>query len=190
MWNKYYEGNYYKDPDLIEQIQLRRLQGLANTTPVPEPASAPVPDPQPSNPKDILGTNKIPKHLWPSIASDLGALALLDGAEKYGRSNWRAAAVRASIYYDALNRHMDKWFEGENIDADSGLPHLAHALACLGLLVDAITVGTLIDDRQYKGSAVIARMKELTAEVQRIHKIHSDAGHDPIHYTINGGSKK
>lgn len=45
---------------------------------------------KPTNPKDIIGCNKIPMHLWPETATMLGAMALLDGMLKYGRSNWRA----------------------------------------------------------------------------------------------------
>ncbi|KKL55932.1 hypothetical protein LCGC14_2250470 [marine sediment metagenome] len=86
---------------------------------------------KPTNPKDALGSNKVPLHLWPQTATILGAMGLLDGALKYGRSNWRAVGIRASIYYDAVDRHMSAWFEGEDNDPDSGLPHLAHALAGL-----------------------------------------------------------
>ena len=133
-----------------------------------------------SNPKDIIGSDKIPFHLWPETATALGALGLLDGALKYGRANFRVIGVRASIYYDALRRHMNKWFEGEDIDPDSGLPHLAHALACLAILVDAQAVGKLTDDRQVKGGYV-QYMQELTPHVKRLKKTHKET---PKHYTI------
>lgn len=102
-----------------------------------------------TNPKDAIGSNKLPIHLFPSTAKAYGVMALLDGALKYGRANWREAGVRASIYYDACNRHMDKWFEGQDIDIDSNLPHLAHALACITILIDATENGKLVDDRMY-----------------------------------------
>ena len=106
---------------------------------------------KPSNPKDILGSDKIPLHLWPQTATVLGALALLDGTLKYGRGNFRAVGARASIYVDALGRHVSAWFEGEDVDPDSGLPHMAHALSCIAILVDAEACGKLTDDRQYPG---------------------------------------
>jgi hypothetical protein len=134
-----------------------------------------------SNPKDIVGSDKIPMHLWPETASALGALALLDGALKYGRSNFRAVGVRSSIYVDAARRHLGFWFEGENIDPDSGLPHLAHALACLAIVVDADCAGKLNDDRMFKGGFRFI-MDKLTPHVARLKKLHKKR--TPKHYTI------
>src|SRR5436309_1036894 len=102
---------------------------------------------KPTNPKQAIGSDKLPYHLWPETATILGALGLLDGALKYGRTNWRAAGVKASIYYDATRRHMTAWFEGEDIDPDSGLHHFAHALASIAILADAMAAGRLNDDR-------------------------------------------
>ena len=135
-----------------------------------------------SNPKDIIGSDKIPLHLWPETATALGSLALLEGALKYGRCNWRAVGVRASIYNDAAKRHLNKWFEGEDIDTDSGLPHFAHALACIAILVDADACGRLNDDRQVSGWGYIDLMKEMTPHVKRLKALHS--GEDVKHYTI------
>lgn len=84
---------------------------------------------KPSNPKDITGSDNLPLHLWPETATALGCLGLLDGALKCACSNFRTIGVRASIYYDACRRHLNRWFEGEDLDPDSGPPHLAHALA-------------------------------------------------------------
>lgn len=137
-------------------------------------------DSKPSNPKDLIGSDKIPFHLWPETASALGALGLMDGALKYGRANFRAIGVKASIYYDALRRHMNKWFEGEDIDPDSGLPHLAHALACLAILVDAEAAGKLTDDRQYPGG-YSAYVQSLTPHVARMREKYN--GTSVKHYT-------
>lgn len=137
---------------------------------------------KPSNPKDLIGSDKLPLHLWPETASIYGAAALLDGALKYGRSNWRAVGVRASIYYDALRRHTIKWFEGEDVDPDSGLPHLAHALACLAILIDAREAGMLTDDRQIPGGTVGA-LTRLTPEVARLKAKYAEQS--PKHYTID-----
>ncbi len=134
-----------------------------------------------TNPKDFVGSDKLPFHLWPETATLLGALGLLDGALKYGRSNWRVAGVRASIYYDACRRHLNKWFEGEDQDPDSGLPHLSHALACLAIIVDAQAAKKLNDDRMVKGG-YIAMVDELTPNVARLKALHKDK--KPRHYTI------
>lgn len=134
-----------------------------------------------TNPKDLIGSNKIPLHLFPETASIYGALALLDGALKYGRCNWREAGVRASIYIDACKRHMAKWFEGEDIDVDSGLPHLAHALACIAILIDATVSDKLVDDRMYKGG-YIKLLNNLTPEVKRLKEKYKEL--NPKHWTI------
>lgn len=148
-----------------------------------------MPDPstKPTNPKDIIGSGKLPIHLWPTTATALGCLGLLDGLLKYGRSNYRAIGVRASIYYDAARRHLDAWFEGEDIDPDSGLPHLAHALACIAIIVDARAAGKLNDDRMFPGG-YRNLIDELTPHVARLKALHADKspvhGGQPKHYTI------
>lgn len=135
-----------------------------------------------SNPKDLIGSGKLPMHLWPKTATVLGALGLLDGMLKYGRVNWRAAGVRASVYYDALDRHLSKWFEGEDLDEDSGLPHEAHMLACIAILVDAKAAGRFVDDRQYRGDGFRKLLKEMTPHVERLKEKHKLKA--PRHFTI------
>lgn len=141
-------------------------------------------DAKPSNPKDLIGSGKLPLHLWPTTATALGSLGLLDGMLKYGRSNFRAVGVRASIYYDAASRHLNAWMEGEDADPDSGLPHLAHALACLAIIVDAEAAGKLTDDRCAPGG-YRKLVGQLTPHVARLKELH--AGKDPKHYTISQG---
>ena len=134
-----------------------------------------------SNPKDLIGSDKLPLLLWPETATILGSLGLLDGALKYGRSNFRAVGVRSSIYYDATRRHLNAWFEGEELDPDSGLPHLAHALACIAIVVDAQAAGKLNDDRMHKGG-YRSLVQEMTPHVKRLKELH--IGKNPKHYTI------
>jgi hypothetical protein len=64
---------------------------------------------KPTNPKDAIGTEKLPMHLIPGSAKATMALAFLEGALKYGKYNWRVAGVRASIYLDAMERHLEKF---------------------------------------------------------------------------------
>lgn len=136
---------------------------------------------KPTNPKDAIGSDKLPLHLWPATATVHGSLALLDGAGKYGRSNFRAIGVRASIYYDACCRHLNAWFEGEDVAPDSGVHHLGHALACLAVLVDAMEAGELNDDRMFPGGyrAMVERLTPLVAQIKARH-----ADKAPQHYTI------
>lgn len=133
------------------------------------------------NPKDAIGSDKMPLHLWPETATVMGTLGLLDGALKYGRSNWRSAGIRLSVYVDAMRRHINAMFEGEKVDPDSGLPHIAHILATAAIIVDADAAGKLIDDSQYPGG-YRALLDEMTPEVARLKEKHADK--NPKHYTI------
>lgn len=135
-----------------------------------------------SNPKDAIGSDKLPLHLWPTTATAMGVVGLLNGMLKYGRTNWREAGVRASIYVDACKRHLDAWFEGEEVDPDDGAPHLAAALACLAIIIDAKAAGRLNDDRNYRGEGYRQLVTELTPHVKRLKAHH--AGKEPKHWTI------
>jgi hypothetical protein len=56
------------------------------------------------------------------------------GAQKYDDHNWRKG-YDWSLSYDALQRHLALFWEGEDNDPESGLSHLAHAgFHILGLL--------------------------------------------------------
>ena len=75
------------------------------------------------------------------------SIAMLEGALKYGRANYRAIGVKSSVYYDACRRHLDAYWEGQDIDPDSGLPHITKAIACLTVLRDSQMFGNCEDDR-------------------------------------------
>jgi hypothetical protein len=72
---------------------------------------------------------------------------MLDGSAKYGRHNWRVIGVRASVYYEAALRHLMRYWEGEDLDPDSGVHHLAHVSACCLIARDAAMCDKLDDDR-------------------------------------------
>ena len=48
------------------------------------------------------------------------------GGKKYERLNFMRGYAW-SLSYDALQRHLHAFWDGEEIDSESGLPHLAHA---------------------------------------------------------------
>jgi hypothetical protein len=136
---------------------------------------------KPTNPKDLIGSGKLPLHLFPTTAIAEGSLAMLEGALKYGRGNFRAIGVRATIYIDAALRHLFAYLEGEDTAVDSGISHLGHALACVAILVDAKWAGKLNDDRLVAGGYHNAA-GALTPEVQRLKEKYADRS--PKHYTI------
>lgn len=113
----------------------------------PDIAIINLPTTKETNPKDAVGVRKVPFHVVPHrVIANVG-LALLEGARKYGSYNWRAAGVRASVYFDAANRHLADWWEGVDIDPDSGLSHVDKAIASLTVLRDSMMQGNWVDDR-------------------------------------------
>ena len=105
------------------------------------------------NPKDVAGSKKPPLHLIPAAAEITESLAMAVGAKKYGPFNWRWKKVKASIYIAAARRHLAQWFDGQDEDPETGVSHLAHARACLGILLDAMSLDQMIDDRPGTGAA-------------------------------------
>ena len=55
------------------------------------------------------------------------------GKEKYAAWNW-AKGMPWSVPFACLMRHMAAWQRGEELDQESGLPHLAHAMCNLRML--------------------------------------------------------
>lgn len=121
-----------------------------------------------ANPKDLLGTDKVPLSRIPPVAILHEGMAMGNGGDKYGPYNWRGNAVQADIYIDAAMRHILAWFDGEEYAEDSGVHHLGHARASLGILLDAQATGNLIDNRPKGGSTakVLAQLNE-TRKVYR-----------------------
>jgi hypothetical protein len=100
-----------------------------------------------TNPKDAIGIKKPPLSTIPlPVLFEVG-VAMLEGACKYRRHNYRVAGVRATVYFDAAWRHLADWYEGQDIDPDSGLHHVSKAIASLVVLRDAMMNDKVIDDR-------------------------------------------
>lgn len=138
-----------------------------------------------TNPKDAIGSTKLDMGLVPDTFIAEVALAFTEGALKYGRYNWRVAGVRASIYHAALRRHMAKWWNGENLDPQTGVSHLASAAACIAVLVDAMKIDKLTDDRPPRARDIgilIDSKADSAAHLKRVLK-----EHDPHQYTIDDG---
>lgn len=142
----------------------------------------PLKDAKATNPKDAIGSDKLPLHLVPDSLVAYAALAFLEGALKYGQFNWRAAGVRASIYLSAMERHMRKFKSGEWADEKTGVPHLASIIACCGIILDAKLVDKLNDDRppaMYAFSGLLDRMSIDVVEMKQLFN-----GFTPHQYTI------
>lgn len=119
-----------------------------------------------TNPKDACGIRKVPLSCVPlPVLLELGC-AMLEGAVKYGRHNYRAIGVRASVYFDAAIRHLFAYWEGQDLDPDSGMPHIVKAMACLAVLRDAQIQGKCTDDRPpVSPEDWLARLNERAADL-------------------------
>lgn len=100
-----------------------------------------------TNPKDAVGIAKVPMSTVSAPVMLEVGLAMMEGARKYGRHNYRVSGVRGSVYYDATMRHIMEWYEGADIDSESGISNISKAIACLTVLRDAEIQGKLVDDR-------------------------------------------
>ena len=122
------------------------------------------------NPKDAIAFNRVPFSTIPApFIAEIG-VGMLEGALKYGRHNYRAAGVLASVYYDAAFRHLMKYWEGEWLDADSGLPHVVKAACCLAIIHDCTLRGNITDDRPpTTDSEWQKRLNSLVADMRNKH---------------------
>lgn len=80
------------------------------------------------------------------------AQALGFGASKYGRHNFKEG-IDWSRLIAAADRHLTQFNNGEDLDSESGLSHLAHAAASLNLLMWMVTNRPDLDDR-YKNKQI------------------------------------
>lgn len=91
----------------------------------------------------MIGTKfdaeKLPWWILPWQAVIQIMLVVDFGAKKYERENWRKLENWEERYWSAAMRHLLAWKDGEVLDRESGLPHLAHAGCCLLFLLELDT---------------------------------------------------
>ena len=68
--------------------------------------------------------------LPPKSIIEIGKV-LTYGAEKYDAENWRKVDDLQNRYTSAALRHIFAHIDGEKLDEETGLSHLAHAMCCL-----------------------------------------------------------
>jgi hypothetical protein len=79
---------------------------------------------------DKLRFSLIPKGVLPQVIR-----VLEFGAKKYSEGNWQNVENARTRYFDAAHRHIEAWWKGEKVDAETGESHLAHAICCLMFLL-------------------------------------------------------
>jgi hypothetical protein len=127
-----------------------------------------------TNPKDNIGSGKwrqfgtMPvRVLWEV------AVGMMEGGLKYGRHNYRAAGVRATVYTDASIGHITQWIEGEDKDPDTGLSHITKAICSLMVLRDGMLEDNFVDDRPYRHKGLDAHRDELQQIVDNMIEKHA-----------------
>lgn len=118
-----------------------------------------------TNPKDAVGIRKVPMSCVPMPPLTEIAVAMQEGARKYGRHNYRDAGVRGSVYFDAALRHLIAWWEGEDLDPDSGISHVSKAMATLLVLRDSQIRDNWVDDRPPATPNVVRTANALSEKV-------------------------
>lgn len=122
-----------------------------------------------ANPKTrVGGMHKLPLHLVPPRALAHVALAFADGATKYQPYNWHQERISASVYYGAALRHLTAWWEREDIAPDGVAHHLAHAAACLLMLLDTMDTPLLNDNRPATTGDYSALLEQLSARLPEL----------------------
>jgi hypothetical protein len=89
---------------------------------------------------------KLQYSLLPPSALQATVEILTFGAEKYEPNNWKHVPNSKQRYFDAMQRHVWAWKNGEQDDPESGRNHLAHALCCLMFLYEHDTIYS-VDDK-------------------------------------------
>jgi len=68
------------------------------------------------------------------------------GATKYAPHDWKKG-MDYTRCFDAAIRHLRAWQAGQDIDPESGLQHLAHAMANCAFIIDWTEMKAGRDDR-------------------------------------------
>lgn len=92
------------------------------------------------------------------------AAALTYGAKKYDRHNFRNG-IAYSRLVAATMRHLSAWNEGEELDPESGLSHLDHAMASLAMLKYMTTNKTDMDDRFITPKNALEELQKETIKI-------------------------
>jgi hypothetical protein len=74
------------------------------------------------------------------------AAVLTFGAKKYAAHNWRGG-ISYSRLLGAAIRHLFSIVKGEDIDSESGLPHVDHLGCCWMFLSNMMNTRPDLDDR-------------------------------------------
>lgn len=120
-----------------------------------------------STTKPIEGTkydeSKVRTDLLPTNPLMDIAKVLTFGARKYNDRNWEKGIAWNRVY-GALQRHLFAWWNGQDLDPETGLSHLAHAGCCIVFLLEFEKTHRELDNRPNS-----ARAKPETTTAPKTH---------------------
>lgn len=93
--------------------------------------------------KDDAGKPRMDLLPWSGL--ETVAEVMTFGADKYGERNYQG--LDHSRLFAAALRHLSAWWQGEDLDPETELPHIAHAACCVLMLTEMTQDGLGEDDR-------------------------------------------
>lgn len=88
--------------------------------------------------------------LLPYEALEEISKALMFGAKRYGRNNWKKK-IEYTRLISAAMRHIGKFNSGQDLDDESNLNHLSHACCNLIFIISYMKNNIKDNDDRYKG---------------------------------------
>jgi hypothetical protein len=154
-WSNAMAKQYNYDQEQFKETYMEKPAEYRVAKPITNSLCEPVDN----NPKTLVALSKPRLSDVPPVALFALGAAMSDGASKYGRYNYRDTSATASIFYDAIVRHLADWYNGEDYADDSKVHHLGHIMASCAILMDSELHNTFKDDRDKRNPKSISRNK-------------------------------
>lgn len=135
------EDRYSNLWDIVKIIPKEYLEKESNTSTIPGITGKS--DYNPATAKTDTGKDRL--DLLPYAGLSSAAKAFEYGMSQYGHNNYQNAKSYRP-FLAAATRHLLKKLDGEDLDNDSGLDHICHALACLLMAEKLKELGKPIND--------------------------------------------
>jgi hypothetical protein len=107
---------------------------------------------------------KLPLELTPWLSVMEMVRVLEFGAQKYDSWNWSKGLKYMQTIASTI-RHLLKFMSGEDLDDESGLPHVAHAMCNCAFLLHFVKMGGGTDDRPKALAGMMEKLSVPDAEL-------------------------